>query len=446
LPRLDAIRFDLPVTAAAVGFALATGVVSRLIPLIRLRPAHEGLRSSTSVYAAAAPRARSVLVAAQLALAVVLTTTAVLLGLSLQHIVALDPGFASAHVLSMRVSAYSARYPDRTAVRRFFDETRGRMAGIATVEAVAASSALPLTASNTGTSVGVEGRPMPIAERPSAGWQTVTPGYFAALHIPMLAGRDFMPADLERTTHHTIISQALARRIFGDADPIGRRLTFGPDQTVPDWHEVVGVVGDVRHGSLIDADALRAYDLSGQHWSRTMYVVARTSRDPRAIVPDVRAAVRAVDPEAPVFEVQSLDDIVEGAVSPRRLATGVAIGIALVSLTLAAIGLYGLLASAVAARTKELGIRRALGSPTRAILRLIVGQAAWLAVAGAAAGAAVSLAASRWIETQLFGVRAGDAGALAVIACVLVVVAIAAAYVPARRAGRIDPAIALREE
>ena len=445
LPRLDAIRFDLPVTIAVAMGAIGAALIARLVPLGRLLRTRDELRPSVSSYATTAPVLRRTLVVVQLTLAVLLSSTAMLLGVSFRHLVLVDPGFATAHALAARVSAFPARYVAQADVTRFVNELVTRVDALPEVERVAASSAMPLTGTTVSTAVGVAGRLLPMAERASAGWQTVTSGYFAALGIPLLAGRDFAPADLERQAHLTVINQALAHRVFGDENPIGRRLTFGADAAVTDWHEVVGIVGDVHHASLAEAAAPRAYDLYGQHWSRTVYLVARGA-DAGALGPALRAAVRQLDPEVPVFEMQSLDEIVNATVAPRRLATWFALGVAGVSLLLAAIGLYGLLASSVAVRRRELGIRRALGSSTRAIVRMVSGEAVALAALGTVLGSAAALAAARAIRSQLFGIDAADPRVVSATALMLALVAIVAAWVPARRAARIDPAIALREE
>ncbi len=446
LPRLAAIRFDLPVTACVAAAAITAALIARLVPLGRLLRTRDELRPSVSSYATSAPVLRRTLVVAQLALAVVLSSAAILLAVSFRSLALVDPGFATAHALSARVSAFPVKYPTQADVARFVNDLVVQVTALPEVERAAASSAMPLTGTAVGTAVGISGRLLPMAERPSAGWQTVTPGYFAAIDIPLLAGRDFAPADLERSPHLTVINQTLARRLFGDENPLGRRLSLGAADPVADWHEVVGVVGDVRHSSLAEPGTPRAYDLYGQHWSRTVYLLARGSAEPYALGPAIRATVRRLDPEAPVFEMQSLDDIVGATIAPRRLATGFSMGIAGVSLLLAAIGLYGLLASSVAARTRELGIRRALGSSTRAIMRIVFGEAVALALSGSMLGSAAALVAARAIQSQLFGVQATDPRVVAATALTLALVGAVAAWIPARRAARVDPAIALRDE
>jgi putative ABC transport system permease protein len=263
----------------------------------------------------------------------------------------------------------------------------------------------------------------------------------------VLEGRDFIASDLDRPTHQTVISGSLARRLFGAAsNAIGRRLSFGPDDPVTDWHEVIGVVGDVRQGSLTEPAGPRVYDLFGQHWGRTVYVIARGDADPQSMPASLRAVVHRIDPQAPVFELQSLDAIVAGTLTPRRLATALAVAMAVISGLLAAIALYALLAAAVASRTRELGIRRALGSTAWQVAQLVITEAATVAGVGAIAGVAAAIGAERLIRSQLFGVQPSDARIVGAVAAALCIVAAAAAYAPARRAMRVDPVIALRDE
>jgi putative ABC transport system permease protein len=446
LPRVDAIRFDLPVTAAIVVTAMAVSMIARLAPLARLRESRDDLRSSVSAYSASAPRLRRTLVGVQVALAVVLSSTALLLGLSLRRLIAVDPGFAPSHTVAVRVSAYATRYPDKAATARFVNDLVNRVAILPGVNAAAAGQSVPLAGAAGGTSIGVEGQPRSVAERPTAGWFTVTPGYFRALGVSMIEGREFSPVDLDRASHQTVINQTLARLLFGSQNPIGRRLSYGPDSAVSDWHEIVGVAADMRQATLAKPPDPAAYDLFGQHWGRSVYLIARGNADPYTLVPAIRQVVRQMDSEAPVFDVRSLDDVVNGAVAPRRLATGFAVGIAAVSLLLAAIGLYGLLASSVASRTKELGIRRALGSSTARIVRLVLGEAAVLVLLGVFAGVTAAIALARPIQAQLFNVQATDLRVLATVAISLAMVAGVAAYLPVSRAAAVEPAIALRDE
>jgi predicted permease len=446
LPRIDAIRFDPPVTVAIVVTAMAVSMIARLAPLARLRESRDALRASASAYNASAPRLRRMLVGVQVALAVVLSSTALLFGLSLRRLIAVDPGFAPSHTVAVRVSAYAARYPDKTATAHFVNDLVNRVTTLPGVIAAAAGQSLPLAGTSAGTAVGVEGQPRSVAERPTAGWFTVTPGYFRALGVSMMAGREFSPVDLDRASHQTIINQTLARQLFGTQNPIGRRLSYGPDSAVSDWHEIVGVAADLHQATLSKPPDPAAYDLFGQHWGRSVYLIARGNADPYALVPAVREVVRQMDPEAPVFDVRSLDDVVNGAVAPRRLATAFAVGVAAVSLLLAAIGLYGLIASSVASRTRELGIRRALGASKPGIARLVLGEAAALVWLGVLVGLTIAIALARSIQAQLFGVQATDPRVLATVAVSLGIVAGVAAYLPVSRAIAVDPAIALRDE
>ena len=451
LPRPDGIRVDLPVTAALVVTALVVAMVARLAPLARIGGTGAGLwrgtlRPAVSTYSTSSPRLRRTLVGVQVALAVVLSSTALLLGVSLQRLIAVDPGFAPSHTIAARVSAYGSRYRDKAATARFVYELVDRLRALPGVTAAAAGQSLPLAGASSGTSIAIEGRPMPVGDRPVAGWFTVTPGYFHALGASLVEGREFTASDRDRASHQTIINQTLAGQLFGSQSAVGRRLSFGPDSTDVDWHEVVGVVSDLHQSSLASPPEPAAYDLFGQHWGRSVYLVARGQAEPYTLVPAMRQLVHQVDSEAPVFDVRSLDDVVNGAVAPRRVATGFAIATAAISMLLAAIGLYGLLASSVAARTRELGIRRALGSSTRGIVELVVGEAAALALVGVAVGAGIAIAIAGPLQAQLFAVQATDPRALMTVAIGLTVIAALAAYWPAKRAALVDPAIALRDE
>jgi predicted permease len=321
-----------------------------------------------------------------------------------------------------------------------------RLRRVPGVAAAGAGFSLPLSGSNVGTSAMAEGRPLPAAERPTVGWQMVTPGYFAAAGIPLRRGRDFAAADVGRQAHQVVVNEAMARALFDAEDPIGRRVLLGGGEGDPDWHEVIGVVGNVRHASLTAPPAPRAYDLLGQHWERTLFVVVRGTGDPEALAPVLRRELAALDATAPVFDVRALDELVGRASAERRASAIFSSGVGAVSLLLAAIGIYGLLAGAVAARTREIGVRRALGASTSAVVALVGREAIVMTAAGIAAGLAAALAAGRLIDAYLFGVRATDPASIAGVSALLAATAAMASVAPARRAARVDPAIALRTE
>jgi len=446
LPRLQDVRFDGPVALFGTVLAFVAALIARLAPMAALEGGAGGLRASSATHAASAPRLRRALVAMQLAMALVVCLTAGLIGASLRAVLLIDPGFATAHVLSARVSAFSGPFPDKPSTVRFFASLVASLREAPGVTRAAAGSSLPLSGSSTGTSVMAEGQPVAPSERPTAGWQIVTPGYFAAVGIPLRLGRDFTPEDATRATHHVVVNQALAHLLFGSQNPVGRRLSLGGGGESGDWHEIVGVVGDVRHANLTDPPSPRAYDLSGEHWARTMFVVVRGDADPASLAPVLRRAVATLDPGAPVFDVRALDDLLGAASAQRRVAAIFTAGVGAVTLLLAALGVYGLLASSVAARTRELGVRRALGSSSLRIVGLVAKEALQMSALGIAAGVAVAVAAARVIQAQLYGVAATDPRAIGAVAALLILIAAASALAPALRAARVDPVTALKSE
>ena len=444
LPRPDAVRFDAPVFAVAVLLGATIAVVLSLLPIRTVRGA-DSLRGASRASSPGSRLVRRTLVPAELAMALALSAGGALLALSLVQLLSIDPGFATTHVAAARLSAYQSRYPDKAATTQFFDRVVATLAEHAQVNAAAASSSLPLSGHANGTSVEAEGRPVDPADPTTAGWQVVTPGYFRAAGIPLLAGRDFVAADRPRAEHVTILSESLARRLFPGGDALGRRIATGGD--VDDWHEVVGIVGDVRHSALAGEARPRVYDLSGQHWSRTMFVVVRGhGPDASPTIPIVRSEVRALDAEAPLFEAATLGDLVRRSVGTRMLASRAAMGLAGVAVLIALLGVYGVVAAGVAERTRELGIRIALGASPRALVRRVLADQAFMLAGGTFAGLAGCAAVARLLGSLLYGVDAGEAIAVSLsMALGLAIAALAAAFVPARRTGLVDPITALRD-
>ena len=407
LPRADAVRFDAPVLASALGVVVLITLTLALQP-IRRRPVV--LRSGERTIGPATRRSRRAIVATEIALAITLTTAGTLLALSLARLLSTDIGFDPSAAVAARISAYEAEYRNRDDVVRFFDDVVARLRRLPDVAFAGASSSLPLSGQFVGTSVVAEGRPVLPGERPTAGWQFVTPGFVAASGLRLRAGRDFTESDRGHARHVTIVNESLARALFPGQDPVGRRIGVGGDDARGDWHEIIGVVADVKHQSLDVPPAPRVYDSFGQHWGRTLYVAARSrSADVGALSMRLRTEVAAVNADVPLFESSTLQTLVERSAAPRRLAATVAVGLAGAGLLLALIGVYAVTAASVAERTREIGVRAALGAAPRHLLQLIAGEGSRPAVWGAIGGALVSAAVARLLTPHLFEVGLQDA-------------------------------------
>jgi predicted permease len=445
LPRADAIRFDAPVWWVAAAVTVLLALVMSAQPL---QHRASTLRTAGRSTSRVVRRSRRLMAATEIALALTLTTGGALLALSLARLLSTDPGFNPAGAAAARVSAYDARYPAKQDVVRFFDEVTARLRERPQVTAAGAGSSLPLSGQATSTSVVAEGKPVLPGVRPGAGWQFVTPGYFEAAGIPVRRGRDFTPADRSRDAHVTVINEDLARTLFPGEDPIGRRIGVGGDDAKGDWHEIVGVVADVRHQALDTAPSPRVYDLLGQHWGRTLFVVARTrNAGVEPLLPTLRRTIATIDPEAPVFEAATLETLAERSAAGRRLASTVAVGLAGAGVLLALIGVYAVAAASVAERAKEIGVRAALGAAPVDLFRLIARESLSTAAWGSLAGLFGSLIVVRLLRSQLFGVDPADAMWLVpIVAAAVLSAAAGAAVPPGRRAASVDPLIAIRSE
>jgi hypothetical protein len=279
------------------------------------------------------------------------------------------------------------------------------------------------------------------------GWQWASPGYFDAMGIQVVRGRDLSYDDLARDTHVTVINETFARLHFPNEDPIGRRVYFGaiPAAGVPEWHEIVGVVSDVRHRSLDGEPDARAYDLFGQHWGRTISLAVRSAEPPGAVAGMIRSLLAERDPRLAVFAVRSSEDLIGAAVAPRRLLLRLVTVFAVIGLAVALLGVYGLVAVMITDRRRELGVRIALGASAGAIRRLVVGHGLRLVAVGLVIGVAGAMALGRFIESQLYGLAATDLPALAAAGAALVAAAAVPCLVLSNRAAKIDPTTALRE-
>src|SRR6185295_18875873 len=308
----------------------------------------------------------------------------------------------------------------------------------------AAISELPLGGSGTNGAFRVEGRADPPGSEPQAEKRIVTPDYFRVLRTPILAGREFSAQDRTPSPGVAIINEALAKRLFPGQDPIGRRLDFNWDTS--GWQEIVGVVGDVKQYGLEEDMLPTIYVPLAQRAAPSMTVVLRSSLRPELLVPEIRRRVAALDGDRPLIQVRTMQQVVADSVADRRLPMLILSGFALAAVLLGALGIYGIVGYSVAQRTREFGIRMALGARRADVVRLVLGQGARLALLGLSLGLLGALGTARLIAGLLFGISPADPGTLLATLLLIFGVALLACYIPARRAARVDPMVALRYE
>jgi predicted permease len=450
LPRLGEIALDVRALAALSIAAVLVACGAGLVPLFltgRFAPT-TALRTGHETASRPAIRLRSLLIVGQTSFVFVLLAAAVLLATSLRAVLAQPLGFEAHDVVTMRVAVPESRYTTRDDTVSFYAEVLDTLRLHPAVRSAGVVSVLPL-AGNTGSTLTIQGREeTPPALRPTIGWHWASPGYFAAMGIPIIRGRDFRSDDIRRSQHVTVINAAMARLHFAGEDPIGKRVYFGgfgPDGP-PEWHEIIGIVGDIRHRQLDAEPDARAYDLFGQHWGRTISLAVRTSDTPLQVAGLVRSVLAERDPRLAVFSIRTTADLVTNAVATRRVLLWVVGVLATVGLVVSLIGLYGTVAYMVAQRTREVGVRLALGATSRQIWRLVMRRGLQLVAAGIVIGLVATLVFARAIEAQLFGIPSANAPALASAAAVLIIAAAAACTAPALRATRVNPVDSLRAE
>lgn len=460
LPRANEIHINVRVVAFALALALVVGVVVGLAPLARLSALNlaqafrEEGRSGTS--ARGARTVRRLLVASQVAFAFMLLTGAGLLLTSFQRVLAVEPGFDPSNVLTARVSPPPSRYRDDAAIRTFYARFVTAVRSIPGVQHAATSSSIPFGGDFSDSVIIAEGYQMAPGESLISPYRVIaTPGYFETLKIPLKRGRTFNDSDADTSPRVVIVDERLAQRFWPGLDPIGRRM-FQPenpnDLVTPDkntrWLTVVGVVGETKMAGLVTTeDRVGTYYFPlNQAEQRGMALTVRTtSGDPLSVASAIRQQLRAIDPELPLYGARTMADRMSESLADRRTPMVVAIVFAVVAVFLAAIGLYGVLAYQVSQRKKEIGIRLALGSDAQRVFGLIVKEGMVLMAGGFLAGVAGAFAIRRTMAAQLYGVGPMDPLVLGGVAAVLAVVALAACMLPARRAARIDPIVALSE-
>jgi putative ABC transport system permease protein len=445
------VRMDLGVFLFAAAMIVLVSFAFGLIPALQAtRPdlhetLKEGGRSATSTRGQ--HRLRGALAIAETALALVLLVGAGLMLKSLYHLIQVSPGFQPARVLYMEMDLRSDQYSKDPAILNFWQQVLDRVRVIPGVQSAALGTVVPLTGNHRRSDITIEGLPIPApGEFPHPDRHTISSGYIATMGIPLLRGRNFSDADNETAPDVALVNSTLARRFFTDGDPIGKRFLWGQPGKDEKWITIVGVVADTRLYGLDNPARLEVYSPYRQRPSADMSLVVRSAVDPASLTSSIRAAVAAIDKDQPLFDIHTMQQLVDDSISTRRL-TLVLLGIfSALALILAAIGIYGVMAYSVALRTQEIGIRMALGAQQKDVLRLVLGQGARIAFFGLAIGLATAAALARLLSTLLFSVSASDPFTFATVAALLVAVALLACYIPARRALRVDPIIALRYE
>jgi putative ABC transport system permease protein len=448
IPRLDEVSINRWTVLYALVLCLLATLFSGVAPALQMSraDASESLKDAGRGGASHAGRRslRGPLVAGQIALSLVLLAGAGLLVRSFWRLASVDTGFDSRDLLAVQVDLPTARYKTNKQFALFFESFLEKTRQIPGVRAAAASSILPFEGGGTASEITIEGRSAePDGSLPSADWRTISPGFFQLLQVPIRAGRDFTSRDgVPGSPGVVIVSETMARRFWPGMDPIGRRVRPGRSQV---WQTVVGVAADLHHLSLDSDPAPMVYYPYDGSWN-PMSVALRISGDPATIAPAIRRAASSIDPMLPVANVRRVSDMVAGTLGPRRFNATLLAVFAGIALVLASVGLYGAISYAVARRTHEIGVRMALGAGPRDIVRMVIGEGMRLVAIGLAAGLAAAAALTWTLSSLLFGVSAGDPATFTAITALLVAVAFVATYVPARRAARVDPMLAIRCE
>jgi putative ABC transport system permease protein len=444
-PRLSEIRLDSPVFIFTLAVSLLTGLIFGLIPAMTAskfsltETLKEGGRSAAT--GISRHRARRSLVIAEVTIALIVITGAGLLLRSFDKLQTVNPGFDPDKLTTQLVWMSEAKYLTPSISRGFIKELNDRLTTLPGLEGVAIANDLPILGTDSRTSFEIEGR-QPAGEALQIGRHAVSKGYFQAMRIPLRAGREFTERDDEKAPQVIVINETAAQIIWPGADAVGKRLRlFGQD-----WAEVIGVVGDVKHDGLHQPPYMHAYLSNLQFPWPVLRVALRSNLDQASLITSVQREIRAIDANQPLSNIITMDEILADSVGTRRLAMSLFSLFAVTALLLTAIGLYGVMAYSVSQRTREMGIRIALGAQTGNVLRLVVKQGMILALIGVVLGLSTSFAMTRLMRTMLYEVSATDPVTFIFAPVLIGVVALLACWIPARRAAKVDPIVALRNE
>jgi putative ABC transport system permease protein len=449
LPRAANIGLDLPVLGFAAGVAVLTGLLFGFAPALQITRGapSETLKEGGRTASAGRQGVRSALVVLETTLALVLLVGSGLLLKSFLRLQTVDPGFQYKNIATADVSLPRSKYSTDAQERQFFSQVLERIQSVQGVKEVAASSGNPMEGSNLSFSFATKDlEALSPSDQPSAGYYVVSPNYFHTLGIPLLLGRFFTPEDSAGRPRVAIISQTIAQRFFHNKNPIGQTIKIGVGAAVPVAREIVGVVGDVKDDGLGEAATMAAYEPYTQMAWSDMTLFVRSNSDPSQMASMLRSQVTSVDKDQPVADISTGDQLMAQAVAQPQLRTTLLSLFAGLALILASLGIYGVMSNTVAQRTHEIGVRMALGAGQSSVLRLVLSNGVRLTLLGIAFGSAGAFALTRLMKSFLFHVTPTDPATFVEVALFLFLVALLASYIPARRATRVDPVIALRYE
>src|SRR5215212_2114295 len=446
--RMEEVRLSGTVLAFTAGLTVFTGLLFGFMPALRAYAMglasgiREGARGTVSHR-----RLNSTLVAVQFALSLVLLIGAGLLLKSFQRLESVDLGFNPENTLTMVATLPQSKYDNEEKALRFYDTAMERLRNSPGIKTVGLTDNLPFGDGGNVDSVIVEGQEPSeganVSQAEQAEIQSITPGTFDALGIPILRGRDFAQADNSQSLRVAIIDEPFARRYWPDGDVLGKRIQIGGDRQ---WLIIVGVVGGVKHLNLMEEKRPHIYFAMAQYTSPRASFVVRTDGPPSNVIPNFRAAIRQVDPDLPLYLVRPMTEIIGQTLSTQRLTNFLLTAFAIIALTLAAVGIYSTMSVYVGSRTKEFGIKLALGAQPGALRRAVMRQGLWLTGVGVVVGIVGALVLTRTIQSLLFEVSATDPLVFTAIPVLLVMVSLIACYTPARRATKVNPLEALRDE
>jgi predicted permease len=446
IPRLDEAQLDSRVLFFTLGLTLLTTLLFGLVPALQSSKPDltATLKEGGQKGSSPGGRIRNSLVVAEVALALVLVIGAGLMIRSFLRLQQVDPGFDPQNGLLMRIDLPGARYPEDSHAIAFFEQAEQRIKALPGVIDVGATNVAALKGSGYTNDMTIEGAPPEDYVR-EVRHKTITPTYFRAMGIALLSGRFFDQSDNAQSAT-IIVNEAFARRCFPGEDAIGKRVKFAKPHEQGPWETIVGVVRNEKQDSMSADPRPEAYKSQLQETQSTMTLVVRTGVDPRSLVGTVRDQIRALDKDLPPYEVQTMNDLLYESMARERFTMMLLVVFAALALTLASIGIYGVMSYAVTQRTQEIGIRMALGAQTRDIFKQVVGQAMQLAGIGVALGLTAAFGLTRLMESLLYGVSTTDPLTFGLIAILLSGVSLVASYIPARRATKVDAMVALRYE